>query len=194
MGRRLPNVSRWLVDGMNVVGSRPDGWWRDRDGAMRRLVAELDAFAAATGDPVAVVFDGRPRTIESSRVDVRFAARRGADAADDDIAVVAADDADPASLRVVSSGAALAGPGTAAGATVAGAGPSRRTLDEAQEDGGGGRGSDACPRRPGSTSCAAPTGRSTAGGRWTSTAAWRATPPGPRAPTRAAAGRSRWPS
>jgi hypothetical protein len=22
-------VSRWLVDGTNVVGSRPDGWWLD---------------------------------------------------------------------------------------------------------------------------------------------------------------------
>ena len=23
---------RWYIDGMNVIGSRPDGWWRDRDG------------------------------------------------------------------------------------------------------------------------------------------------------------------
>ena len=37
---------RVLVDGNNVVGSRPDGWWRDRPGAARRLVAELQAFAA----------------------------------------------------------------------------------------------------------------------------------------------------
>src|SRR4051812_31932823 len=108
MGRRLPNVSRWLVDGMNVVGSRPDGGWRDRAGARRPLGPGLGALAAATGDPAAAVFDGRPRTIEASRVDARFAARRGADAADDDIAVVAADDADPASLRVVTSDAALA--------------------------------------------------------------------------------------
>jgi predicted RNA-binding protein with PIN domain len=136
-------MARWLVDGMNVVGSRPDGWWRDRDGAMRRLVAALDAFAAATGEPVAVVFDGRPRTIESARVDVRFAARRGPNAADDDIAALAAADGDPASLRVVTSDAALAGRVTAAGATVLGAGAFRRALDEAQEDAGGGRSSDA---------------------------------------------------
>jgi predicted RNA-binding protein with PIN domain len=134
-------MARWLVDGMNVVGSRPDGWWRDRDGAMRRLVAELDAFAAATGEPVAVVFDGRARTIESARVDVRFAARRGPNAADDDIAALAAADADPASLRVVTSDAALAERVTAAGAAVVGAGAFRRALDEAQEDGGGGRSS-----------------------------------------------------
>ena len=29
---------RWIVDGMNLIGSRPDGWWRDRPGARRRLV------------------------------------------------------------------------------------------------------------------------------------------------------------
>ena len=26
-----------IVDGANVVGSRPDGWWRDRPGAAERL-------------------------------------------------------------------------------------------------------------------------------------------------------------
>jgi len=136
-------LARWLVDGMNVVGSRPDGWWRDRDGAMRRLVAELDAFAAATGEPVAVVFDGRPRAIEAERVDVRFAARRGPNAADDDIAALAAADEEPASLRVVTSDAALTDRVAAAGATVVGAGAFRRALDEraAQEDAGAGRSS-----------------------------------------------------
>jgi predicted RNA-binding protein with PIN domain len=136
-------LARWLVDGMNVVGSRPDGWWRDRDGAMRRLVADLDAFAAATGEPVAVVFDGRPRTIEADRVDVRFAARRGPNAADDDIAALAAADDDPGALRVVTSDAALAERVAGTGATVVGAGAFRRTLDDAaaQEDGGGGRSS-----------------------------------------------------
>src|SRR5690606_26288861 len=29
---------RLIVDGMNVIGSRADGWWRDRDAAMARLV------------------------------------------------------------------------------------------------------------------------------------------------------------
>ena len=36
---------RWFIDAMNVIGSRPDGWWRDRDGAMRRLVDQVRAWA-----------------------------------------------------------------------------------------------------------------------------------------------------
>jgi hypothetical protein len=38
-----------IVDGANVVGSRPDGWWRDRAGAARRLAGQL--VAALTTDP-----------------------------------------------------------------------------------------------------------------------------------------------
>jgi predicted RNA-binding protein with PIN domain len=127
-------MARWLVDGMNVIGSRPDGWWRDRDGEMRRLVAELDAFARATGEPVAVVFDGRAREIEAERVDVRFAARRGPNAADDDIAALAAADDDAGELRVVTSDATLAGRVAATGAAVVGAGAFRRMLDDAGQD------------------------------------------------------------
>ena len=34
-----------LVDVANVVGSRPDGWWRDRVGATTRLLGRLAALA-----------------------------------------------------------------------------------------------------------------------------------------------------
>ena len=40
--------SRVFVDGNNVMGSRPDGWWRDRAGAARRLVAEIIPLALGT--------------------------------------------------------------------------------------------------------------------------------------------------
>ena len=49
-----------VVDAANVVGSRPDGWWADRAGAARRLVAGLDA-AALGYDAVVVVLEGRAR-------------------------------------------------------------------------------------------------------------------------------------
>ncbi len=35
-----------IVDGANVMGSRADGWWRDRAGAMVRLHEELVRLAA----------------------------------------------------------------------------------------------------------------------------------------------------
>ncbi|MEA2324939.1 MAG: hypothetical protein QOD81_4789 [Solirubrobacteraceae bacterium] len=122
--------ARWLVDGMNVIGSRPDGWWRDRRAAMRRLTADLEALAQATGEPVTVVFDGAAHEIPAGRVDVRFASRRGPDAADEDIAALAEADDDAAGLRVVTSDGALSDRVRAAGAEVVGAGAFRRRLDE----------------------------------------------------------------
>lgn len=117
----MPHV-RWLVDGMNVIGTRPDGWWRDRGGAMARLTADLDAWAAERpDDAVAVVFDGRPRDVGvPARVDVAFAPG-GRDAADDAIARRVDDDADPGSLTVVTSDRELVARVRAAGADVEGA-------------------------------------------------------------------------
>jgi predicted RNA-binding protein with PIN domain len=122
-------VPRWLVDGMNVIGSRPDGWWRDREAAKRRLVEELAAFARGTGDEVAVIFDGKPFELEPSAIEVAFASTRGPNAADHDIADRA--EADPVDLRVVTSDGALADRVRAAGAEVEGAGGFRRRLDRA---------------------------------------------------------------
>ena len=60
-----------IVDGANVVGSRPDGWWRDRAGAAVRLYDELAGLAerGAAGIPAAQLATGedgrgsrRPRT------------------------------------------------------------------------------------------------------------------------------------
>jgi 8-oxo-dGTP diphosphatase len=36
-----------IVDAANVIGSRPDGWWRDRPAAAARLCAEMSALAVA---------------------------------------------------------------------------------------------------------------------------------------------------
>jgi predicted RNA-binding protein with PIN domain len=122
-------VSRFLVDGMNVIGSRPTGWWRDRPGAMRALVEELREFAAREGHDVTVVFDGRPFELEGDGVEVMFATRRGPDAADDDIAALVQRDEAPGELSVVTSDGDLARRAREAGAAVVGAGEFRRRLD-----------------------------------------------------------------
>ena len=46
-----------LVDGANVVGSVPDGWWRDRPGAAARLHAELVAACSDAGSAKVRVHD-----------------------------------------------------------------------------------------------------------------------------------------
>jgi predicted RNA-binding protein with PIN domain len=123
---------RLVVDGNNVIGSRPDGWWRDRPGAARRLVAELDEFARRTGDHVMVVFDGRPgpglAEGPHDLVHVVYARRAGRDAGDDRIVDEIASDDEPSSLTVVTSDRALARRARELGARVEGAGALTREL------------------------------------------------------------------
>jgi predicted RNA-binding protein with PIN domain len=97
---------RWIVDGMNVIGSRPDGWWRDRPGAMRALADQLARWAA--GREVTLIFDGRPFDLDPEGVNVVFASRRGPNAADDDIVRMVEADQGPGSLCVVTSDHELA--------------------------------------------------------------------------------------
>jgi predicted RNA-binding protein with PIN domain len=123
-------VARWLIDGMNVIGSRPTGWWRDRRGAMRSLSEELGELARASGDELTVVFDGRPFELDvPAGVSVEFASRPGRNAADDDIAALVEGDPDAAELTVVTSDRTLAERVRRAGATVVGASEFRRRLD-----------------------------------------------------------------
>jgi predicted RNA-binding protein with PIN domain len=124
---------RWLVDGMNLIGSRPTGWWRDRPAAMRELVEELEDFATSTGEPVTVVFDGRPFEIDAGPVEVVFASRRGPDAADDDIARLAEQE----EVRVVTSDRRLGERVQAAGGEVVGVSAFRRRLRGAFGDADG---------------------------------------------------------
>jgi hypothetical protein len=46
-----------IVDGANVVGSRPDGWWKDRAGAAQRLHEKL-VVADLSYDDVVLVLEG----------------------------------------------------------------------------------------------------------------------------------------
>src|SRR6185369_8713531 len=65
-GRLAVVMALLVVDSANVVGSVPDGWWRDRAGAARRLRDALAARPAGTlpGEVVLVV-EGAARGLES---------------------------------------------------------------------------------------------------------------------------------
>ncbi|MER7332749.1 MULTISPECIES: hypothetical protein [unclassified Micromonospora] len=77
-----------IVDAANVVGSRPDGWWRDRAGATARLRDSLarvadDGLPPELPPPVEVVLvvEGRARDVPgTARVRVVAAAGSGDDA------------------------------------------------------------------------------------------------------------------
>jgi predicted RNA-binding protein with PIN domain len=125
---------RWLVDGMNLIGSRPDRWWNDPDRAVRRLVQELDRYAAATGEDVTVVFDRGPRDVAPGAhgaVTVAFASRPGRNAADDEIVRILARDEVPQTFRVVTSDRRLAERARQLGARVTSSSGFRRRLDAA---------------------------------------------------------------
>jgi hypothetical protein len=123
---------------MNVIGSRPDGWWRDRPGAMRKLADGLKALAAASGDEVTVAFEGSlvedfPAGSDGG-LRVLYARRKGPNAADDRIVEEVAADPDPASLTVVTADRELSRRVRELGASVVGPSVLRARLDELWAD------------------------------------------------------------
>lgn len=123
---------RWLVDGMNVIGTQPDAWWKDRHRAMVRLVDLLERWAAASGEDVTVVFEQPPRIpIASSVIAVAHAPRPRRDSADDEIVRLLGQEPQPGSVRVVTSDNWLADRARAAGASVEPSASFRRLIEEA---------------------------------------------------------------
>jgi predicted RNA-binding protein with PIN domain len=98
---------RWLIDGNNVFGSRPDGWWNDRPAAMGRFTQRVAEWCRTHADDVTIVFDqpvpAHVRELAGGNLEVRAAERRGRNAADDTIAELAAAEPDAAALTVVTS-------------------------------------------------------------------------------------------
>ena len=146
-GRISEHPATIVVDVANVMGSRPDGWWRDRAGAAVRLHDQLAALAASgqailpgqTGQPdFVMVLEGAARAA-APRID----AAEGADptAAGGRIRVVTArgsgDDAIvdvvrdlPGPRVVVTADRELRERAVAAGATVLGPGWLLGLLDQ----------------------------------------------------------------
>lgn len=114
-----------VVDGANVVGSRPDGWWRDRRGAAERLRDRLasEGLPGHTGPvEIVLVVEGAARGV-ASVPGVRVESAPGS--GDDRIVELAARSAGRARLvvtadrelrrRVTELGAEVAGPRTVLG-------------------------------------------------------------------------------
>ena len=119
-----------LVDGNNVMGSRPDGWWRDRAEAAERLVAELAPLAWSSGGAWTIVFDGpAPPGMASphERLAVVHAGPARRDGADDRIVELVGALPNPVAALVYTSDSGLRARVHALGAEVAGA---RALLDE----------------------------------------------------------------
>ena len=122
---------RWLIDGMNVIGTRPDAWWKDRHGAMVKLVDMLERWSAATGEDVTVVFEQPPKPpIRSTVIEVAHAPRPRRDSADEEIVRRLAASAEPGAVRVVTSDHWLADRVHAAGATVEPSAPFRALIED----------------------------------------------------------------
>lgn len=133
-------VRRWVIDAFNVLGARPDGWWRDRAGALSALVDEITRWRAEHDEPVLVMVDGRPQPLgpppgEWYGVEVRYAGHSDRNAADDAIVELLGAEGDGWStdrdgIVVVTSDRDLASRVEAIGTSVEGAGAFRRRLED----------------------------------------------------------------
>ncbi|QZA09789.1 NYN domain-containing protein [Mycolicibacter heraklionensis] len=122
---------RWIVDAMNVIGARPDGWWKDRHAAMVRLTRQLEAWAATHDGHVTVVFEKPPSPpIASDVITIAAAPRPGANSADDEIVRLVRADDRPQDITVVTSDIALVERVTSAGAATCPAARFRRLIEE----------------------------------------------------------------
>ena len=99
-----------VVDGNNVIGAVADGWWRDRPAAVRRLLGRLQCYGRRSGHEVLLVLDVAQADLptgDHDGVEVRYATRRGRNAADDAIVELLASRSFPGAVEVVTSDRAL---------------------------------------------------------------------------------------
>ena len=109
-----------IVDGANVVGSRPDGWWRDRAGAAGRLWERL-AATDLPHDEVVLVLEGVARNGVPAGRDGRVLTVHAPGSGDDAIVEVATTRAGEGwDVTVVTADRGLQARVEAVGATVVG--------------------------------------------------------------------------
>ena len=119
-----------IIDAANVVGSRPDGWWKDRAGAARRLAARLNA-ADLDGDRVILVLEGAAKAgmpvSSEGRIEIVHAPKEG----DDEIVAQAKHAVDDgARVTVVTADRGLIGRLHAVGAQTSSPGALLRSLPQ----------------------------------------------------------------
>jgi len=123
-----------IVDAANVMGSRPDGWWRDRAGAAQRLILELSGLASkgvtslpeTVGTPAlerwfpqfVVVLEGAAKAADVGDPGLRLTVVAAAGSGDDEIATLAAEQ--PGQRLVVTADRELRARCEAVGASVIG--------------------------------------------------------------------------
>jgi hypothetical protein len=77
---------RWIVDGVNVIGARPDGWWRDRRRALTAIVDHLETWSFAERNDITVVFEKPPTPpLDSPGITIAHPPAAAPNFADDEI-------------------------------------------------------------------------------------------------------------
>lgn len=90
--RTVSGVTKVVVDGANVVGSRPDGWWRDRAGAAERLASAIQGLVDAEPKlEVVLVLEGAARAGREAGRSGRLTIVHAPASGDDEIVRWAAD-------------------------------------------------------------------------------------------------------
>jgi hypothetical protein len=111
-----------LVDAANVIGSRPTGWWRDRAGAARVFVEQVQTAVASgrIASPVFVVLEGKAREGVPTGVADGVTVLHAPGSGDDMLVSTVANEADEVTLvtadrelrrRAEALGASVVGPG-----------------------------------------------------------------------------------
>lgn len=122
-----------IVDGYNVIGSVPDGWWRDRPAAVRRLLSRLVCHRQQAGVEVVLVLDVVQQDLpagDHDGVEVCYPRRPSRNAADGKILELLEGEHPDEGVEVVTSDRALALSAAERGASIIGSRTFLAALDE----------------------------------------------------------------